>query len=139
MAGRDKKRVLPIERRFVLRPAQLAGVLGLDRGTIYRWARLGALPPPIELKGMRIWRRKEIEDWLAAGCPPARDWTWQPARRFTLEQHVKRSIAELARLQGQARDAQNELADIERRISKGNQATEALDHQRRKLAVLDRR
>ena len=133
------KKKLRLDRRALWRHQELAAAMGIDRSTLRKLRDAGAVPQTILIGNTEFYRVGELRDWIAAGAPPALEWAWQPARRFTLEQHVKRSIAELARLQGQARDAQNELADIERRISKGNQATEALDHQRRKLAVLDRR
>ena len=81
----------------------------------------------------------DVEDWLTAGTSPSRDWPWQPARRFTLEQFAKRSVSELARLQRQTADAKAELAELKGTLARGRQAIEELHEQRRRLAVVGRR
>lgn len=39
---------------------------------IYRLADAGRMPRPLKLGGLARWRRAELMDWLAAGCPPVR-------------------------------------------------------------------
>jgi len=51
-----------------------AGLAGVSRST---WARLraaGKLPPAVKLGRACRWRRREIEEWIAAACPDARTW-----------------------------------------------------------------
>ena len=38
----------------------------------YRLADAGRMPRPIKLGALVRWRRGELLDWLAAGCPPVR-------------------------------------------------------------------
>ena len=136
MAGsKAKKRSLPIERRFILRAIELAGVLGLDRGTIYRWLREGALLKPIELNGMRVWRRVEVEDWLAAGCPLAKHWIWKPSHRYTVEQLIAQGHRELSSMRQEKQAAEAELADLDGKLKRGRQAIEELHDLRRKTAA----
>ncbi len=40
--------------------------------TVYRLADAGRLPRPVKLGALVRWRRAEIDDWLADGCPPIR-------------------------------------------------------------------
>ncbi len=40
--------------------------------TVYRLADAGRLPRPVKLGALVRWRRAEIDEWLAAGCPPVR-------------------------------------------------------------------
>lgn len=41
--------------------------------TVYRLADAGRLPKPVKLNALVRWRRAEIDDWLAAGCPTVRN------------------------------------------------------------------
>lgn len=63
----------------LLRTDDLAARLGLGRATIYRQVAAGRLPAPIRIGRAVRWRRAEIEDWVAAGCPPRSRWTWEPS------------------------------------------------------------
>ena len=48
----------------------------LDRSvaSLERDMAAGRLPKAIRLGGSRKWRRAEIEEWVAAGCPIRTDW-----------------------------------------------------------------
>ena len=131
MAGK----CLPIERRFVLTVTELGGVLGRTPGTVRKWLAAGALPKPIMLAGCRCWRRLELEDWLAAGCPPAAHWIWQPSHRYTVEQLIKRRHHELKTLDDEYRAGVAGLAEQAEKLAKGRQALEALHEQRRAVAI----
>ena len=37
-------------------------------------ASAGRCPAPLRLAGCVRWRREELRDWIAAGCPPRREW-----------------------------------------------------------------
>jgi excisionase family DNA binding protein len=39
---------------------------------IWRLADAGKMPAPIRLGALVRWNRQVIEQWIAAGCPPAR-------------------------------------------------------------------
>lgn len=57
---------------------QVAGLLGCSARTVYRLADTGRMPRPVKLGALVRWRKFEVEDWIAAGCPSCRG---QPARR----------------------------------------------------------
>lgn len=46
---------------------------GCSTRHVYRMADAGRMPRPIKLGGLVRWRRAELMDWLAAGCPPVRE------------------------------------------------------------------
>jgi excisionase family DNA binding protein len=117
-----KRRALPVERQHVWRISELADVLGLSRGTIRKWLAQGVIPKPVEIDGNRRWRRHEIEDWLAAGCPPAQHWIWEPSHRYTVEQLIKQRHRELKTLDDEYRANLAALAEQEERLAKGRRA-----------------
>lgn len=45
---------------------------GCSARSVYRLCDAGKMPFGVKLNGMRRWRRVELMDWLAAGCPPVR-------------------------------------------------------------------
>ena len=51
----------------------LAALLNCGARTVYRLADAGRLPRPVKLGALVRWRRAEIDEWLAAGCPPVRN------------------------------------------------------------------
>lgn len=51
---------------------EVANVLGCSSRHVYRLTDLGAMPRPIKLGALVRWRRAEIEDWIAKGCPHVR-------------------------------------------------------------------
>jgi len=48
----------------------VATLLGVSVRTVNRWVAEGELPPPIKTpgNGVRMWRRRDIEQWVDAGC-----------------------------------------------------------------------
>ena len=50
----------------------LAAWLTCSPRHIYRMTDAGKLPAPIRLGALVRWRRADIENWLAAGCPSIR-------------------------------------------------------------------
>ncbi len=53
-------------------------MLGASKSTIYNWKDTGLLPDPTQIGGTVKWRRDEILDWIANGCPPQTRWKWKP-------------------------------------------------------------
>lgn len=49
----------------IVRQAELLGILGISRMTLYGWRRRGLFPAPVRL-GPRLlaWRIEEIKAWL---------------------------------------------------------------------------
>jgi excisionase family DNA binding protein len=53
----------------MLTAADVAALLACSTKTVYRLADRGALPRPVRLGGLLRWRRGEIDQWIAEGCP----------------------------------------------------------------------
>lgn len=51
----------------MLRPREVAALLGIGRTTLWRWQRDGKLPAPRRLGENTIaWAEEELDEWLAA-------------------------------------------------------------------------
>jgi len=50
----------------------VAVLLGCSTRHVYRLTDAGRMPPPVRLGALIRWRRAEIEEWIAAGCPSTR-------------------------------------------------------------------
>ena len=65
---------------------QAAALAGVSRAHWQRLRSAGKLPPSIKLGRKVLWRRLEIEEWIAAGCPDAKVWSaMQAAARRRLK------------------------------------------------------
>ena len=49
---------------------QIAALCRCSVRHIYRLADAGRIPRPIKLGALVRWRRGEMLDWIATGCPP---------------------------------------------------------------------
>ena len=52
----------------------LARILNVSERTIGSLRARGRLPAPTRLGRRTLWKRSEIERWVAAGCPPRDQW-----------------------------------------------------------------
>ncbi len=53
----------------------VANLVGLSKNTVMLHNSSGRLGPiSIKLGRRRLWRRKEIEQWIDAGCPARHRW-----------------------------------------------------------------
>lgn len=52
----------------------LSALLSRSEASLERDQAAGRLPAPVYLGGSRLWRRAEVEAWVAAGCPDAVQW-----------------------------------------------------------------
>jgi len=60
---------------------EVATALGMSRSTFYRLLSSGKIgPSPVQLSGKSLFRRRELEEWVAADCP-TRD-RWQSLRKL---------------------------------------------------------
>ncbi len=50
----------------------VAQLLDCSPRHVYRLADAARMPPPVRLGALVRWRRQELLDWLAAGCPVQR-------------------------------------------------------------------
>jgi predicted DNA-binding transcriptional regulator AlpA len=62
----------------LLSAAVAAKMLGVSRSFFYGLHAAGKVPLPIHLGRRTLWRRAELVDWTAAGCPTRERWTWTP-------------------------------------------------------------
>lgn len=68
---------------LLLGAKEVSELLDVSKSTWDRMVAAGDAPPPIHLSdgGHRRWRRADIEAWIAAGAPKAREWTlWRSKR-----------------------------------------------------------
>lgn len=66
--GRGHPKVAP----ELLKVGEVAGLLGCSGRQVYRLADGGKMPRPVKLGGSVRWRRREVQDWIDAGCPSVR-------------------------------------------------------------------
>ena len=60
------------DRAALLDVVQVGALLGCSPRHVYRMADAGKMPPPVRLGALVRWRRAELMEWLAAGCPAVR-------------------------------------------------------------------
>lgn len=58
-------RVLP----ELVNAAEAARLIGCGERSLWRWSRSGVAPAPIKIVSAVRYRRAEIMEWIAAGCP----------------------------------------------------------------------
>ena len=56
--------------RVLMDVGQLARMLDVSTRTLWRMLSAGQLVAPIKLGGNTRWRRRDVEEWVEAGCPP---------------------------------------------------------------------
>ena len=55
--------------RLLLSTHDLAEALGgISTSTLYAWLSAGRIPEPLHVGGRVLWCRRDIEDWISAGC-----------------------------------------------------------------------
>ena len=59
-----------------------AALCGMSRSHWHTLAAAGKLPESIRLGRKRLWRRREIEEWIAAGCPDGKAWAAMTAAAY---------------------------------------------------------
>ena len=58
------------EKSKLINAETLGMMLGLTKRSIFRYmADGGILPEPLRFGGAVRWRRRDIENWIKAGCP----------------------------------------------------------------------
>jgi len=58
----------------LLRPAEVASLLGVHRSTLWRWVKRGGFPAPLQLGGVAIgFRQRDVAEWLDARPSGATD------------------------------------------------------------------
>jgi prophage regulatory protein len=61
-----------VPTKMLLSLKDLRAIIGVSRGTLYRWVSEGLFPKQIHLGSGRMarWNRAEVEGWLATQCVP---------------------------------------------------------------------
>jgi len=54
---------------LLLRAKALATLLGVSERTIHSWRASGRLPPANKIAGTVVWRRSDIDAWIAWNFP----------------------------------------------------------------------
>ncbi len=63
------------ETESMLIDARAAWTLcGLSKSSWYKNLSCGRIPRPVKIGGALRWRRLELEEWIAAGCPARSAW-----------------------------------------------------------------
>lgn len=64
------------EPPFLLTAEDVARYLQISIRSVFRLKSLGLLPRPVAVLGSVRWRRADIEEWVAAGCPRLNNGRW---------------------------------------------------------------
>ncbi len=51
-----------------------AALCGCSRSHWHALAAAGKIPSSVKLGRKRLWRREEIQEWVAVGCPDSATW-----------------------------------------------------------------
>ena len=62
----------PEHLRELLSAAESAEMAGVAKRSWWRYVSSGKAPAPVRLGGTVRWRRAELAEWIAAGCPRVR-------------------------------------------------------------------
>jgi predicted DNA-binding transcriptional regulator AlpA len=62
----------PEALRELLTAAESADMAGVAKRSWWRYVSSGRAPAPVRLGGAVRWRRSELAEWIAAGCPRVR-------------------------------------------------------------------
>lgn len=54
---------------------------GLSKSSWYKNLASGRIPRPVKIGGALRWRRRELDDWIAAGCPARSAWDAMNAKK----------------------------------------------------------
>jgi excisionase family DNA binding protein len=62
------------DRPLLISDVEAAALCSCSRSHWHALAAAGKIPPSVKLGRKRLWRREEIQGWVAAGCPDGRTW-----------------------------------------------------------------
>ena len=65
------------EPPLLLSADEAARLCGVSTRTWRRHDAAGKIPKAVRLGGRTLWRRRELEDFVAASCPGRSDWEWK--------------------------------------------------------------
>lgn len=67
-----KATIEPEHLRELLSAAEAAHMAGVAKRSWWRYVSSGRAPAPVRLGGAVRWRRSELAEWIASGCPRCR-------------------------------------------------------------------
>lgn len=53
---------------------EAAILCGMSRAAWYKHLSSGKVPRPVKIESLSRWRRQELMEWIAAGCPSRSKW-----------------------------------------------------------------
>jgi excisionase family DNA binding protein len=59
---------------LLISDVEAAALCGCSRSHWRAMQAAGRIPASVKLGRKRLWRRREIESWILAGCPEGRIW-----------------------------------------------------------------
>ncbi len=90
VSRREERAPLPLGERELLDATDVGLLLGCHRSSVHQLFKDGELPEPMRLGAGQVkWRRRELVDWVCAGCPPRDAWQWQPSVEVGLTEYVE--------------------------------------------------
>lgn len=60
------------DKPTLLSANQVATMMQISVRTVWRLLSAGELIEPVRMRGNTRWRRRELEEWIEAGCPPVK-------------------------------------------------------------------
>ena len=73
--GLDRRNPASRSERLLLKATEVAATLGVSKNHVWKLHAMGRLGPlPLRLGRSVRWRRQELEEWIAADCPPRDKW-----------------------------------------------------------------
>jgi predicted DNA-binding transcriptional regulator AlpA len=64
----------PVNSILLLSADQAAQLLSIGRSLFWSMHSSGKTPLPVKLGRRTLWRRRELEAWVEAGCPGREHW-----------------------------------------------------------------
>jgi len=64
--------------QLLLTARQAAALCGKSLRTWRSWDAAGWIPKPLKIGRSTLWRARELEKWVAAGCPRREEWEKRP-------------------------------------------------------------
>jgi len=65
------------EMRILITGAEAALLCGCSKRTWRLWDTMGYTPQPVAIGRAKYWKYREVEAWIAAGCPKREAWNWR--------------------------------------------------------------
>lgn len=62
------------DMKILLNSRDAALVCGISTRLWQVWHRMGYTPMPVLIGKRNFWKHKELEEWIAAGCPKRELW-----------------------------------------------------------------